>query len=120
MRLDDRLGRRIKLRGLRVLQETIATGSMAKAARALSMTQPAVSYAISEMEQTLGVALLDRGPQGVMPTPFGEALAQRSVAIFNELRQGLHGIAFLADPSAGEVWIGATPCRQWLGRRSTG
>lgn len=106
---EDRSGRRIKLHGLRVLQETIATGSMAKAARALGMTQPAVSYAINEMEQTLGVALFDRGPQGVLPTAFGEALAQRSVAIFNELRQGLHDIAFLADPAAGEIRIGATP-----------
>jgi DNA-binding transcriptional LysR family regulator len=109
MLLDDQLGRRIKLHGLRVLQETISTGSMAKAARRLGMTQPAVSYAISDMEQALGVALLDRDPQGVMPTAFGEALAQRSVAIFNELRQGLHEIAFLADPSAGEIRIGATP-----------
>lgn len=109
MPLDDRLRRRIKLHGLRVLQETIATGSMAKAARRLRMTQPAVSYAIKEMEQTLGVALLDRGPQGVTPNAFGEALAQRSVAVFNELQQGLHDIAFLADPSAGEIRIGATP-----------
>lgn len=109
MLLDDRSGRRIKLHGLRVLQETIATGSMAKAARTLGMTQPAVSYAINEMEQTLGVSLFDRGPQGVLPTAFGEALAQRSVAIFNELRQGLHDIAFLADPAAGEIRIGATP-----------
>jgi DNA-binding transcriptional LysR family regulator len=109
MPLDDRLGRRIKLHGLRILQETIATGSMANAARRLGMTQPAVSYAINEMEQTLGVALLDRGPQGVVPTAFGDALAQRSIAIFNELQQGLHDIAFLADPGAGEIRIGATP-----------
>lgn len=109
MPLDDRLGRRIKLHNLRVLQEAIATGSMAKAARSLAMTQPAVSYAIGEMEQALGVALLDRTPQGVQPTVYGEALAQRGVAIFNELRQGLDDIAFLADPAAGGVRIGATP-----------
>jgi DNA-binding transcriptional LysR family regulator len=73
------------------------------------MTQPAVSYAIKEMEQALGVALLERSPQGVLPTAFGEALAQRSIAIFNELRQGLDDIAFLADPAAGGIRIGATP-----------
>jgi LysR family pca operon transcriptional activator len=109
MASDDRLGRRIKLQNLRVLQEAIAAGSMAKAARSLAMTQPAVSYAIGELEQALGVALLDRTPQGVLPTAYGEALAQRGVAIVNELRQALDDIAFLADPAAGRVRIGATP-----------
>jgi DNA-binding transcriptional LysR family regulator len=109
MPLDDRVGRRIKLRSLHILQEAVASGSMARAARALGMTQPAVSYAIGEMEQALGVPLLHRSPQGVSPTPFGDSLLQRSVAIFNELRQGVRDIAFLADPSAGEIRIGATP-----------
>jgi len=109
MPLDDRVGRRIKLRGLHILQETVASGSMARAARTLGMTQPAVSYAITEMEQALGVILLHRSPQGVSPTAFGDSLLQRSVVIFNELRQGIRDIAFLADPSAGEIRIGATP-----------
>ncbi|MGE0426039.1 MAG: LysR family transcriptional regulator [Reyranellaceae bacterium] len=106
---NERLGRRIKLNGLRVLQSTIAVGSMAGAARDLGMTQPAVSYAIGEMERALGVPLLDRTPQGVLPTPYGEALARRSTAVFNELRQGIEDIAFLADPGGGEIRIGATP-----------
>lgn len=109
MSANDRITRRIKLHNLHVLQEAIATGSMARAARSLAMTQPAVSYAIGEMEQVLGVALLDRTPQGVLPTAYGEALAQRGVAMFNELRQGLDDIAFLADPAAGGVRMGATP-----------
>lgn len=106
---DDRLGRHIKLRALAILQETVAAGSMAKAARALAMTQPAVSYAIAELEQALGVALLDRTPQGVTATIYGEALLRRGAVMINELRQGVEDIAFLADPSAGEIRIGATP-----------
>jgi DNA-binding transcriptional LysR family regulator len=106
---DDRLGRRIKLRALAILQETVAAGSMAKAARALAMTQPAVSYAIAELEQALGVALLDRTPQGVTATVYGEALVRRGAVMINELRQGVDDIAFLADPSAGEIRIGTTP-----------
>lgn len=108
MPLDERIGRRIKLRSLHILQETVGSGSMARAARTLGMTQPAVSYAITEMEHALGVPLLHRSPQGVTPTAFGDSLLQRSVAIFNELRQGVRDIAFLADPSAGELRIGAT------------
>jgi DNA-binding transcriptional LysR family regulator len=106
---NERIGRRIKLHGLAVLQATIAARSMAAAARELGMTQPAVSYAIAEMERILGVPLLDRTPQGVLPTPYGEALARRSTAVFNELRQGVEDIAFLADPGGGEIRIGATP-----------
>lgn len=109
MTWDERLGRRIKLRGLHILQAAIEAGSMAKAAKTLAMTQPAVSYAITEMEQALGIPLLDRTPHGVLPTVYGEALARRSIMVFNELRQGIDDIAFLADPSAGEVRIGATP-----------
>jgi DNA-binding transcriptional LysR family regulator len=106
---DERIGRRIKLRSLHILRETVSSGSMARAARTLGMAQPAVSYAIAEMERVLGVPLLHRSPQGVSPTAFGDSLLQRSVAIFNELRQGVRDIAFLADPSAGEIRIGATP-----------
>lgn len=109
MAWDDRLGRRIKLRTLAILQETVAAGSMAKAARALAMTQPAVSYAIAELEQVLGVALLDRTPQGVTATVYGEALVRRGAVMINELRQGVDDIAFLADPGAGEIRVGATP-----------
>ena len=63
--LDEHAIRRLKLRELRVLVTVAQTGSMAKAAAKLALSQPAVSKAIAEMERTLGVALLDRTPQGV-------------------------------------------------------
>jgi DNA-binding transcriptional LysR family regulator len=52
------------------------------------------------------VRLLDRGPLGVEPTLYGRALARRAMAVFDELRQGVGEIAFMADPTAGEVRIG--------------
>src|SRR6476660_5380187 len=109
MRWSDRIGRRIKLRDLHILQATVETGSMAKAATELAISQPAVSYAIAEMEQVLGVPLLDRTSQGVTPTAYGRALLERSVVVFNELRQGISEIEHLADPAVGEVHIGTTP-----------
>jgi DNA-binding transcriptional LysR family regulator len=104
----DRTGRRIKLRDLQMLQAVVQAGSMAKAAVTLAVTQPAVSYAIRELEQALAVPLLDRSSQGVTPTVYGRALLERSAIIFNELRQGICDVASLADPSAGEVRIGTT------------
>jgi len=106
---ESRIGKRIKLRDLHILQAAIETGSMAKAASDLAITQPAVSYAISEIEHALGVPLLDRTSQGVVPTVFGQALLERSIIVFNELRQGVSEIATLADPATGELRLGTTP-----------
>jgi molybdate transport repressor ModE-like protein len=106
MRWDERVGRRIKLRDLHLLEAAARTGSLAKAAKSLGMSQPAVSYAIAEMERSLAVPLLDRTSQGVVPTAFGRALLKRSVVVFNEIRQGLSEIETLADPARGELRLG--------------
>ena len=82
--------------------------SMSKAAAQLAVSQPAVSKAIAEMEFTLGVPLLDRGPRGVEPTLYGRALLKRSVAIFDELRQSVTDIESLLDPTAGEARVGTS------------
>jgi DNA-binding transcriptional LysR family regulator len=102
----DRIGRRVKLRDLHILLAVTQWGSMAKAARHLSTSQPVVSKTIAELERALGVRLLDRGPQGVEPTIYGRALIDRGLAIFDELREGIKEIEFLADPGAGELRIG--------------
>jgi DNA-binding transcriptional LysR family regulator len=103
---DARIGRRIRLRDLHVLLTVVQCGSMAKAARGLGVTQPAVSKAIAELENILGVRLLDRGPQGVEATLYGSALVRRGLTVFDELRQGVGEIAFMADPAVGHVRIG--------------
>ena len=103
---ETRIGRRVRLRDLHVFLTVVQCGSMAKAAERLSISQPAVSKAIADLEQTLEVRLLDRGPRGVEPTLYGTALKRRGLAVFDELRQGVDEIAFMADPTAGEVRIG--------------
>jgi DNA-binding transcriptional LysR family regulator len=106
---SSRIGKRIKLRDLHILQAAAETGSMAKAANDLAITQPAVSYAIAELENALGVPLLERSSQGVTPTVYGLVLLDRSKIVFNELRHGISEIGSLADPSVGELRIGTTP-----------
>lgn len=105
---DDRTKRRLKLRDLDILLAVIEMGSMGKAAGRLRISQPAISKAIVGLEDALGIKLLDRGRRGVVPTPYGLALAKRGVAIFNDLRQGVLDIDFLSDPTKGEIHIGAT------------
>lgn len=105
----ERLGRRLKLRDLRILITVAECGTMGKAAERLAVSQPVVSKTISDMEHAVGVRLLDRGQSGVEPTAFGRALIKRGIAIFDEMQQGLKDIESLADPTVGEVRIGATP-----------
>ena len=102
----DHIGRRFKLRELYILSAVVERGSMAKAAAHLAISQPAVSEAIAGLEATLKVRLLDRGPRGIEPTIYGQALLRRGTVVFDELSQGLRDIAHLADPASGEVRIG--------------
>ena len=109
MQLSDRIGRRMKLQDLHVLMTVVQAGSMGKAAERLNTVQPAISRSIAELEHALGVRLLDRHRQGVEPTEYGRALLDCGVAVFDDLRQGVKNIEFLADPAAGEVRIGSNP-----------
>jgi DNA-binding transcriptional LysR family regulator len=103
----DSIERHLKLHNVRVLMTVAQAGSMSKAAERLGTAQPALSRSIAELEHALGVRLLDRSPRGVEPTAYGRALIKRGVAVFDELRQGVKDIEFLADPTAGELRIGA-------------
>jgi DNA-binding transcriptional LysR family regulator len=108
MDVDDRMLRRLKLSDLRLLHAVATWGSMARAATKLNISQPAVSKAIKSLEQTLGVRLLDRTPQGVEPTIYGRALLNGAATVFDELLQSVRQIEFLADPGAGQLHIGCT------------
>lgn len=107
MQLSDRIGGRVKLQDLHILITVVQAGSMGKAAHRLNTVQPAISRSIADLESALGVRLLDRHPQGVEPTEYGRALLNCGMAVFDDLRQGLKTIEFLADPEAGEVRIGS-------------
>jgi DNA-binding transcriptional LysR family regulator len=108
MSWDRHLGRRVKLRDLYILMAVVKARGMGKAAEQLNMSQPAVSNAIADLERAIGVRLLDRSRRGVEPTPYGRALINRGNAVFDELRQGIKDIEFLADPRAGELRIGTS------------
>jgi DNA-binding transcriptional LysR family regulator len=106
MRWSDRIGRRLKLNDLHVLMAVIQSGSMGMAAAQLHTSQSAISRSVADLEHALGVRLLDRGPKGIEPTKYGRALLDCGVAVFDDLRQGVKNIDFLADPATGEIRIG--------------
>jgi DNA-binding transcriptional LysR family regulator len=104
----DRIGRRIRLRDLHIFLTVAKAGSMGRAAVELAVSQPVVSKAISELEHAIGFPLLDRSPQGVEPTRYGRAVVKWGIAAFDDLRQGVNELEFLADPTVGELKIGCS------------
>jgi DNA-binding transcriptional LysR family regulator len=103
---SDRIGRRVRLRDLHIVLAVAESGSMAKASARLAISHPVVSKTISELEQNLGVSLFDRSSRGVEPTPYGRALLEAAVNVFDEIRQGFKRIEFLSDPTSGELTVG--------------
>src|SRR5690348_3855282 len=103
---EKRLGRRMTVRDLHILSVTVRSGSMARAARELGITQPSVSEAVGNLEAALGVRLLDRSPRGVEPTIYAEMLIRRGRVIFDELKQASRDVEFLTSSGVGEVKVG--------------
>ena len=103
---DNHVSRRLRLRDLRIFFAAVQSGSMAKAAENLGVSQPAISQVIADLEFALGVRLLDRSRRGVEPTIYGRALLKRGLVIFDELKQSVRDIEFLSDPTSGELRIG--------------
>ncbi len=75
----------LDVRRLEVLSSTLREGSIAGAARALSITPSAASQALSALEAQTGALLLERLPRGVRPTAAGERLAAQAEAVLSLL-----------------------------------
>src|SRR5882724_6100641 len=107
MQWDERIGRRIQLRDLHILLAVAQTGSMSRAAARLGISHPVVSKTIADLERVLAVRLLDRTPQCVEPTAYGRALLNCGTTVFDELRRSVQEIAFLSDPTVGDLRVGS-------------
>lgn len=75
------------LRSLEIFLSVCETGAMAAAARALGVSQPAVSLAILELERKSGAPLFDRAVRPLALTAAGAILRQRSSALLADARQ---------------------------------
>src|SRR5437868_15516687 len=83
--------------------------TLTKTPQHLANSRPVESKSIADLEQVLGVRLLERDRHGAEPTIYGAALLKRGTTVFDELREGVKDIAFLTDPAAGELRIGSNP-----------
>jgi LysR family transcriptional regulator, regulator for genes of the gallate degradation pathway len=82
---------------------------MPSVAESLGITQPAVSIALREMEDSIGVTLFERTARGMIPTPAGAALALRLKRALAETRHAVADVAALRGITQGTVTVGALP-----------
>lgn len=100
---------RVKFRHLQCFVEIARQQSVVKAAAALSVTQPAVSKTIRELEDLLGVALFERRGRGVALTRFGEVFLRYAGASITALRQGVDSITQARTKGGLVIKVGALP-----------
>ena len=81
----DFLLRRLRLRHLQLVVLLDRDGSLRSAAAALSLTQPAISKMLHEVEQAFGGQLFERGRRGVSPNALGQAVAQHARFMLGEI-----------------------------------
>ena len=90
--------RQLTLRQMRGFDAVVNNGSVSGAARKLHLTPPAVSLQLRDLEETIGIPLLERGDGGLVPTLAGRELfaasaeIQSSLTRFGEIITGLKGV----------------------------
>lgn len=87
--------RNFNIHDLRIFYTVVLTGSTRQAAQAMHLTQPAVSHAISRLEQSTGVQLFDRSHKTLRPTEAGQYLYGEAKFVLDELvriDEALHSI----------------------------
>ncbi|MGC3938589.1 LysR substrate-binding domain-containing protein [Roseobacter sp. EG26] len=94
---------------LRYFEAVAALGHFGRAADSCSISQPAISVQIKELEESLGTPLFERGARHVRLTAFGEVFAERVRAIL----QSVDDLGDLArasnDGLVGKLRIGIIP-----------
>ena len=92
----------------KVFYHVARLGSLTMAAQALSISQPAVSQSLRQLEQQLGVSLFYRVAKGVRLTKEGETLYEYVSRGYEQLEMGEQRLRRMRDLEAGEIRIGAS------------
>ncbi|GAA2883024.1 hydrogen peroxide-inducible genes activator [Streptomyces mexicanus] len=79
------------------------------AAAAIGMSQPALSGAVSALEDSLGVTLVERTTRKVLLSPAGERLALRTRAVLEEVGALLEEAEAVRAPFTGVLRLGVIP-----------
>lgn len=103
------LSNRIKFRHLHTFVEVARQKSVMKASQILHVSQPAVTKTMRELEEILGVPLLERDGRGIKTTRFGDVFLRHAGTALTALRQGVDSVSQEIDGSGPPIRIGALP-----------
>ena len=108
----------MELRHLRYFQAVAEELSFSRAARRLSIAQPALSRAVQELEQDLGLQLFDRNRRMVRLTAAGAVMLQEVASIFEHVEASMRRVRRTAAGEEGELRLGyiGPPTQGFLGR----
>lgn len=84
------------------------TGNISRAAKELYISQPAISKAISKLEQNLDISLFIRNSRGVKLTAEGEILYEYTKNAFDSLTKGEDIIRKINELEIGQIRIGVS------------
>ncbi len=98
----------LQLTHVRTLEAVARHGSFSRAAAELRLTQPAVSMHVSQLEERLGLPLLERLGKRAFPTRAGEVLLAHAARAIGELEAGIAMVQRLRGIVAGRVRIGTS------------
>ncbi|MEA2831997.1 MAG: LysR family transcriptional regulator, hydrogen peroxide-inducible s activator [Methylobacteriaceae bacterium] len=99
----------ITLRQLRYLSALARHGHFGRAAEACSVTQPALSMQIRDLERTLGVAVVERRPGEVMLTDVGREIARRGEEVLTASRDLVDFARHRSGLLRGRLTLGVIP-----------
>ncbi len=102
----------MQLPTLRQMQYFVAlaeTGSFGRAAAACRVTQSTLSDAIRQLEETIGISLVDRSNRTVVLTAAGEAALGRMKALIVDARDMVDAARASHAPLAGRIRLGVIP-----------
>lgn len=83
-------------------------GTITKTAQKLYMTQPAVTYRIIQLEQKFNIKIIIRGNKGVIFTPEGEFLVERSRVMLKELNNIQDSLQNMSGMIQGKIKLGVS------------
>jgi len=82
-----------KLSSLRAFVKVVELGSFSEAGRQLRLSRSAISKYVSDLEQELGVQLLNRTTRHASPNENGQAYFERALGILAELEAADHAVS---------------------------
>lgn len=100
---------KITLRQLEYLTMLAELCSFHQAAAACHVSQPALSAQIKQLEEQLGVKLLERNQRMVLVTPAGEDIVRRAHIVLNDANDLIESAKSLSLPMSGTLRLGIIP-----------